>query len=224
MKELSVFIDESGDFGETDNPKNNYIITFVFHDQNESIAGKVEVLENSLKSWNCNLEYIHTAPIIRKESIFENYSLDERRRLIYSILAFTSRCPIKYSTVVVNRKNAKTAQDLAKSISRGIREMIQNNQSFFNGYDKIKLYYDNGQHELSVLLSAIFSAYFENIEFTRAEQKKYRLLQSADFLCMMELLKIKDKEGRLSQSEEKFFYKPRELRKVFLKPIEKLRL
>ena len=33
MKELSVFIDESGDFGEQDDQAPCYIITMVFHDQ-----------------------------------------------------------------------------------------------------------------------------------------------------------------------------------------------
>ena len=33
MKELSVFIDESGDFGEYDDQAPYYIITMVFHDQ-----------------------------------------------------------------------------------------------------------------------------------------------------------------------------------------------
>jgi len=33
MKELSVFIDESGDFGESKDNSAYYLVTFVFHDQ-----------------------------------------------------------------------------------------------------------------------------------------------------------------------------------------------
>lgn len=35
--------------------------------------------------------------------------------------------------------------------------------------------------------------------------QKYRLLQAADFICSMELLKIKKNENRLSKSEKQFF-------------------
>ena len=58
----------------------------------------------------------------------------------------------------------------------------------------------------------------------KAEQQNYRLLQVADFVCSMELLSIKRTEKRLSQSEDHFFYKPQELKKTFLKSIDKKRL
>lgn len=37
LEELSIFIDESGDFGEYDYHSPYYIITMVFHDQQEDI-------------------------------------------------------------------------------------------------------------------------------------------------------------------------------------------
>lgn len=46
--ELSVFIDESGDFGETRDIR-DYYVTFVFHDQNEDISENTRRLENSVK-------------------------------------------------------------------------------------------------------------------------------------------------------------------------------
>ena len=224
MSELSIFVDESGDFGETNNSEDNYLVTFVFHDQDDFITKYVDYLENSLINDGFNIDYIHTGPIIRREDVFKNYTLDERRTLLYRILNFTIRCPIKHATVVVNREKAPSAQRLAGKISRGIAEMIQEHKDFFSKYEKIKVYYDNGQHELSVILSAIFSSHFENVDFKSAEQKKYRLLQSADFICSMELLRIKKKENRLSKSETGFFYKSQELNKTFLKGIDKLRL
>lgn len=65
---------------------------------------------------------------------------------------------------------------------------------------------------------------FNEVEFRKAEPQKYRLLQVADFVCSMELLKLKRKEKRLSRSEENFFYKPQELKKTFLKSLEEKRL
>lgn len=224
MSELSIFIDESGDFGESSGSRDNYLVTFVFHDQSKSITEHVNFLETSLRESGFDIDYIHTAPIVRRESIFKDLSIDDRRKLIYKILLFTLKCPIKHSTVIVNRQNTRTAHELAGRLSRGIAEMIQCNKSFFDKFDKIIVYYDNGQHELSVILSAIFSTYFTNIEFRIAEQQKYRLLQSADFICFIELLMIKQRESRLSKSEKMFFYKPQELKKTFFKALDKKRL
>ena len=48
MRELSVFVDESGDFGEYDYHAPFYIITLVFHDQNVNIQEDLVKLETEL--------------------------------------------------------------------------------------------------------------------------------------------------------------------------------
>ena len=48
MKELSVFIDESGDFGEYDDQAPYCIITMVFHEQSQPITNAVQKLEQAL--------------------------------------------------------------------------------------------------------------------------------------------------------------------------------
>ena len=47
MKELSVFIDESGDFGDVKDRPAYYLVTFVFHDQDHAIEQQVIKLEES---------------------------------------------------------------------------------------------------------------------------------------------------------------------------------
>ena len=43
MKELSIFVDESGDFGEYAQHAPYYIITMVFHDQANDISQNVNI-------------------------------------------------------------------------------------------------------------------------------------------------------------------------------------
>ena len=85
MKELSIFVDESGDFGETDDKQSYYIVSFVFHDQGNDISEEVKHLEKSITQSGFRIEYIHTGPVIRREGIFEDYTIDVRRQLIYKI-------------------------------------------------------------------------------------------------------------------------------------------
>ena len=48
MKELSVFIDESGDFGDYKLLSSYYIISMVFHDQSVDIQPQIRKLEENL--------------------------------------------------------------------------------------------------------------------------------------------------------------------------------
>ena len=178
MKELSVFIDESGDFGEITERPAYYLVTLLFHDQKNEIASNVKKLEESTKNSGFDFEYIHMGPVIR----------------------------------------------LSGRLGREISSVIEKHKTFFDGFDKIIVYYDNGQIELGAILNTVFSIHFSNVEFRKAEPQKYRLLQAADFICSMELLKIKKNENRLSKSEKQFFYKPQELKKTFFKAIDKKRL
>lgn len=207
MNELSVFIDESGDFGDIKERPAYYLVTFVFHNQDDGIEEEVSRLEESVRSSGFDVEYIHTGPVIRREEVFARYSIDERRKLLYKMLNFVNRCPISYLTVIVDRREATDkialSGKLAKAIDRALSERIE----FFSGFARIIVYYDNGQVELSTILNAVFSIQFSNVEFRKAEPQKYRLLQVADFICSMELLRIKRDEKRLSKSEEHFFYK-----------------
>ncbi len=82
MKELSIFIDESGDFGEITERPAYYLVTLLFHDQKNDIASNVKKLEDSTKN--------------------SGLSIDERRKLLFKMLNFIVSSPIAYEMAVVN--------------------------------------------------------------------------------------------------------------------------
>jgi len=88
MKELSVFIDESGDFGEYDDQAPYYVITMVFHDQSLPITDAVQKLDQELSYLDLNNLCIHTGPIVRREEIYEFMSITERRRIFNKLVGY----------------------------------------------------------------------------------------------------------------------------------------
>lgn len=224
MKVLSIFIDESGDFGELQGSNPYYLVSLVFHNQEADISSNIIKYERSISVAGYHFDYLHSGPLVRREQIFENYSLDDRRKLIYKILNFFLQLDIKHTTVVVNRKENPDKISLSGKIAKELKIVLEKNRDYFASFDKVIVYYDNGQNELSSILNAVFSFWFSNVEFRKAEQKKYRLLQIADFICYFELLRLKMSEKKLSTTEEKFFYRPQELKKTFLKAIDKKKL
>ena len=50
MANLSIFIDESGDFGEVKTLPSYYIVTMVFHNQDTDISEDIKKLETSIRN------------------------------------------------------------------------------------------------------------------------------------------------------------------------------
>ena len=68
MNELSIFVDESGDFGTYEPHAPFYLFTLVFHNQNNSIKEQVEHLEHGLSDMGFDVKHcFHAGPIIRRE-------------------------------------------------------------------------------------------------------------------------------------------------------------
>ena len=74
MKEkvLSVFIDESGDFGQYNPASPNYYVAMVLHNQEIDISRNIEALEKLVSNWGYPEHTIHTGPLIRRESVYKN--------------------------------------------------------------------------------------------------------------------------------------------------------
>lgn len=106
---------------------------------------------------------------------------------------------------------------LSKQISNFIREYYHD----FLEFDDVKIYYDNGQIEVSKILSSVFNAMLPEVEFRKVAPSKYKLFQVADLLCTMCLIQLKMNNNHLSRSEIAFFGNVRDLKKNYLKPLSK---
>lgn len=74
-KTLSIFIDESGDFGEYSIHSPYYIIALVIHEQYNDINNNIQILNDHIQELGYKIHAIHTAPLIRKEGFYKNNSL-----------------------------------------------------------------------------------------------------------------------------------------------------
>jgi hypothetical protein len=90
-----------------------------------------------------------------------------------------------------------------------------------NSFDVVKIYYDNGQVEVTRILSSVFNALLENVEFKKVIPADYRLFQVADLICTLKLTELKANRHLLSKSEIYFFENERTLKKNYLKSLGK---
>ena len=221
MKELSIFIDESGDFGEYNHHSPYYIITMVFHDQKVNVHPAIIKLNQELTYLNLNNLCIHTGPIIRKEEIYMNLSLNERRHIFNKMVAFIRQVDIRYKSFYIEKKHSSNVVDATGKLSKQISQFIYNHYEEFRSYDEVKIYYDNGQVEVSKIISSVFNALLPNPIFRKVTPSEYKLFQTADLLCTLTLVKLKLENNMFSKSEKIFFGNIRDLKKNYLKPLSK---
>lgn len=220
-RRISIFVDESGDFGFKKGSSPFYLFTLVLHDQSDSLAEHLETLENRLANLGLSNHCIHTAPIIRNENEYFNYSYETRRSLMFVMRNFVRHLPVKVKTFFFDKNLWDNKDKLQARIARELGGFCRENLNFFQSFDSRVLYYDNGQSELGTVLNTVFNALLDVETKREVAPTDYRLFQLADYVCTLELVSIKAKRHQLSKSEERFF-KAKELNKQFMKEIRKL--
>ena len=222
IKELSIFVDESGDFGEYSQHAPYYIITMVFHDQSNDISSNITKLNNALRQIGYGDEQaVHTEPLIRREPPYQYFQPNERRAIFAKLYYFTLNSEIRYKSFVFRKSEYENSFKLEARMARDLSQFIRENLSYFQGFEKVILYYDNGQHELNRILNTVLATQLAEYDVRKVIPNEYRLFQVADLICTLELLRVKVECGKLSNSEERIFHSARDLKKDFLKGIHK---
>ena len=88
MREISIFIDESGDFGKFNKKSPFYIVTMVFHNQSSDITACLNSLEQELSYLGYPNHCLHAGPIVRMEDEFKTEDIVVRRKLLMKLMGF----------------------------------------------------------------------------------------------------------------------------------------
>lgn len=108
---------------------------------------------------------------------------------------------------------------ITAKLSKAIADVLRSNETFWNGFDRVIIYYDNGQIELTKILTSVFSTLYTHVDFRKVKPVDYKLFQIADLICTMELLKEKAATNPFTRSEIDFFDNVRDFKKNNLGPV-----
>jgi len=221
MKTLSVFVDESGMYGsEVSHYAPYYIVTLVLHDQSININDSIDTFSMKLSQLGREETVIHTGRLIRREEEYRDMLLLERKQIFNVIYNFTRTVDVKYHSFMVEKKHVADDVELSDRLSKQLSSFLNKNIEELLSYDKIVVYYDYGQNELTKLLVSSFNTAFKNVEIRKTQHSHYRLFNAADMFCTLELLSIKAARKQLSNSEKKFFKSAKILTKSYLRGVD----
>ncbi len=88
------------------------------------------------------------------------------------------------------------ARDLGAFLSEGL--------PFFQSFDRIIVYYDNGQKEVTNLVNAVFNSFLD-ADVRKVRPCDHCPFQAADMACAVELLDAKLSDDTLGRSDLEFW-------------------
>ncbi len=213
MKRLNIFIDETGEFGFGEGASNLYGVSFTFHEQNDDIMPELKVLNNRLEFIGYT-NMIHMADLIMKRGDYSKFTIEKRKNIFKAIYHFSRKIKVRYKTIIIDKKYTNNSRILKQQLSLEINNMIKDHEQYFSKFDKIVMYYDNGQEVLGTILDSIFLRFegFEHrIDF---DHKEKRLFQVSDMLTFIDKYDYKYKNKMLFTKGEKKFFTDEEIRKI----------
>ncbi len=143
MRDLSIFIDESGDFGDYAPHSPYYIISMVFHDQKENIQPAIDKLNQELAYLGLDSLCIHTGPIIRREEIYTEMEIDERRKIFNKMVAFVRQIDIRYKCFYIEKRHVEDVVEATGKLSKQISAFVRDHYEEILSFDNVKIYYDS---------------------------------------------------------------------------------
>lgn len=202
QKILSIFIDESGDFGKYDSHAPYYYVALVFHEQSDDISEQIRVLDEHIEKSGFPYPVFHAGPLIRREQVYKYEPMENRRALFNSLFHFARKLPVRYICPKIHKAECSgDVMSLFSKLSKAISDELKRNYEYLRSFDLIINYYDYGQSELTKIIISVFNTLFPNVEMRKVKPSDYRLFQVADLICTLELTNDKAERNALSKSE-----------------------
>lgn len=222
-KELSIFVDESGDRG---GKAPHYLLTLVFHDQADSITEAVTGYEGKLANADLPNIPFHSEPLMNGHKEYEHLGISQRKAMLTIFSSFVRQLPITYTTFVYRRKEFEELDKLTNRMKRDITEAMHDRLGYFQSFDDVKVYYDNGQDIVKRALDNAMSQALSKgvMERRKTSMTDYRLEQVADYLCTIELAAVKYAAKEDGETYNKFFGGVGSFKKNWLKQARRKRL
>ena len=158
---------------------------------------------------------LHLAYLVAKRDEYANFTLKQRQKIFWTIFNFARKVPVKLKTIILDKIYMNNKSHLNKAIFTEISKFVNDNKKYFDTFDKIVIYYDNGQETLVTILDIIFVAddrIERRIEFDHARK---RLFQVSDMLTFIDKLDYKYHNNMPFTKAEKYFFTNQEI--VYIK-------
>ena len=152
--------------------------------------------------------------------------LADRKRLLSSFRVLFRNLPARHVCAALRLSEYGNMGHVEAAMRRGTANLLFDNLGYFQGFDDVKIYYDNGQRTIAHALHRAmdFALAKDAVVYRAAVPENYRLSQAADYICTMELVALRYRDGEPSATDEKFFGSWSQFKKGILREIRAKRV
>ncbi len=224
MKELSIFVDESGDPG---TESKYYLIALVVHEQKNAIEKYEDNYKAALARQDLEDIPLHLSPLMNGHDVYRNLSVGMRKRHLAAFRVFMQYLPFRYAAFAYRKDELANGPlapgGLVQRVRRDLTILLLDHLEYLQQFDKVKIYYDNVQPLVTKALhDAVAHALAKDATIYRdATPQRYRLSQVADYVCTIELEAIKYSGSEETATDRLFLGTKRSFEKNFLKKIRR---
>lgn len=223
MRELSVFVDESGDPG---TESEYYLVALVFHDQRDGAEKFERGYLNSLRAQGLDDILLHLSPLLNGHDDYEGMDIQRRKRHLAAFRIFTQYLPFRYSVFAYKKseldEDPSSSRSVVQRIRRDLAIYLLDHLDHLRQFDRVKIYCDNGRELVTKALHDAFEYVpsKKTIIYRNASPGRYRLSQVADCVCTLELDAIKYENKKENWTDELFFGNRRHFEKNYLRKLK----
>lgn len=204
VNRLNLHIDESGsqDFSE-----GRYIVAVVLHDHSANIADPIDRYECRLSIAGLPNIPFHGKDLLHGNQDYAAVSPGDRKRLLAQFARFVRELPFSFFVLRYGVSDARNREELEARIRRDLALFVFDRLPYFQLFDVIAVYYDNGQGAVSIALrDALDFALAKNVaDYRDADHSARRLLQVADYICTVVRVSDDYDAGKQTKTHERFF-------------------
>ena len=157
---------------------------------------------------------IHLAYLVAKRGDYSHFDFEKRKSIFWAIFYFSNRVKVRIRTVIVDKRYINKKMQLNMALAREIGKFINENQEYINSFDKVVIYYDNGQETLATILDTLFATNPKVERIIDFDHKKKRLFQVSDMLTVIDKLEYKRKNNIPFTKNEEYFFRRKDFRHI----------
>lgn len=143
MPKISPFVDESGESG---TESKYYLLTLLLHEQDAGIDKQIELYESVLHDKGPPEIPLHTSPLLNGHDDYKGMDIQDSKRLLQTFFTMLQHMPIKCHTFSYKKSDFKSDAALITRMKRDVVNLVFDNLEYLQRFDKVKVYYDDGQY------------------------------------------------------------------------------
>lgn len=219
-KRLNMHIDETGN---QDLSEGRYLIAVVLHEHGADIEGAIARYEARLSEAGLVDVPFHGKDLLHGNEGYAIVSPGDRKRLLTQFARLARELPVSFFALRYDASTVHTRGQLESRMRRDLASIAFEKLPYFQTFDVIAVYYDNGQGAVSAALhDALDFVLAKNVaDHRHADPNARRLLQVADYVCTVLRISEDYDAGRQSKTHERFFGNRRNFMQSFKKQLDR---